>query len=321
MVSDMDLSIIIVNWNTQELLSQCLRSVDKTVRVSNCLEVETIVIDNASTDGSVQMVREQFAWAQLIENTENLGFARANNQALKLARGNKLLLLNPDTVATEGAIELLSGVLDGDAGTAIVGAQLLNADGSLQPSSGAFPSLWSELPLINRRLNHKHQIASVSVLGQDYVVRSVDWVSGACLMIKRETCDAIGLLDESFWLYTEEADWCYRARQTDRDVLLVPDAQIYHITRASSGQRFVFTMLHFYQSRVRFANKHYGWPHASALKQILRVKAAIWQKRPNGSPLRGAYPKLSDEQITSAYRTLGNALAMPLAEYLANDWK
>jgi len=321
MMGDMDLSIIVVNWNTQEMLSQCLKSVDKTVRASDCLEVETIVVDNASADGSVQMVREQFPWTRLIENMENLGFARANNQALKLARGNKLLLLNPDTVSTEGAIELLLGVLDEDLKTAIVGAQLLNADGSLQPSSGAFPSLWSELPLINRRLNHKHKPASVSVLGQDRIVRSVDWVSGACLMIKREACDAIGLLDESFWLYTEEADWCYRARQTGKDILLVPDAQIYHITRASSGQRFVFTMLHFYQSRVRFANKHYGGLHASVLKQILRVKAAIWQKRPDSSPLRGAYPKLSDGQITSAYRTFANALAMPLAEYLANDWK
>lgn len=317
----MDLSIIIVNWNTQELLAQCLRSVAENVRGCGCSDIETFVVDNASTDSSVVLVHEQFPWVRLIENAENIGFARANNQALKLARGNTLLLLNPDTVATAGAIELLWSVLDATPEADIVGAQLLNADGSPQLSCGAFPSLWSELPLINRRLKHVHRITPVSVSGKDHAVQSVDWVSGACLMIKREAYAAIGSLDESFWLYTEEADWCYRARQAGGAVLLVPDARVYHFARASSGQRFVFTMLHFYQSRVRFANKHYGPAHASAMKQVLRLKAVVWRGRPGCSPLKSAYPSLSDEQAISAYRTLMEALAMPLSDYLTADWK
>ena len=317
----MNLSIIIVNWNTRELLAGCLRSLPKGAGAFERSGIEIFVVDNASSDGSADMVREQFPSVRLIENTENVGFARANNQALREAKGAQLLLLNPDTVVTEGALDRLQHVLVGRLEVGIVGAQLLNADGSHQMSYSVFPSLWAELPLVNRLLNPVRATLAIRTSVGSLVVQSVDWVSGACLMIKREVYEVIGGLDESFWLYTEETDWCYRARAAGWDVLTVPQAQVYHLARAASSQRFALTMLHFYQSRVRFARKHRGPVHASAMKQVLQLKAAIWRRRPAGSPLRYAYRDLSDEQVISAYRTLTEALAMPLSDYLASDWQ
>lgn len=311
-----DLSIIIVNWNTKDLLADCLESligIQQSVR-------EVIVVDNASMDGSAGMVYAHFPWVTLIESPDNLGFAAGNNLALHHATGKYVLLLNPDTVVTEGAIERLWQALAAQSKAGIAGAQLLNADGSLQRSIGVFPSLWSELPLINRCLGPVRGDAQVSTPDGDLTVQSVDWVSGACLMIKREVVEDIGLLDESFWLYTEETDWCYRARAAGWDVLLVPQAQVYHLARAASGQRYVFTMLHFHQSRVRFVHKYYGPIYASAMMQVLRLKAAIWRRRPAGSPLRKAYPKLTSIQIVSAYCQLEKTLSLTVEEFLQVQW-
>lgn len=338
--ANVDLSVIIVNWNTRDLLAECLRSIvrsqgldfrfqepgassqrQETLTPDPCpLTTEIFVVDNASSDGSAAMVRELFPWVRLIESPNNLGFAAGNNLALRHATGQYILLLNPDTVVTEGAIERLWQVLAAQPAAGIAGAQLLNADDSPQMSVGVYPSLWSELPLVNRRLNPMRSTRQLSTARSDLIVQSVDWVSGACLMIKRQVVETIGLLDENFWLYTEETDWCYRARAAGWNVLSVPDVKIYHLARAASGQRHVFTMLHFYQSRIRFARKHYGAAHAVVMKQVLRTKAAIWRRRPARSPLRGAYPDLTDEDVIAAYRQLADGLALPLSEFLESKW-
>jgi GT2 family glycosyltransferase len=139
-------------------------------------------------------------------------------------------------------------------------------------------------------------------------------------MLKRETYEDIGDLDEHFWLYTEEADWCYRARKANYAVFHVPDAKVYHHARAASGQRYELTMLHFYQSRVRFAHKHYGFFHAWLLQKAIRLKTTIWICAPNQSPLREAYAELSSKQIADAYRTLRRELMGSLLGFLARDW-
>lgn len=318
-----DLSIIIVNWNTRELLAECLQSVisSQLSVTDNCPVItETLVVDNASADGSAAMVRERFPWVRLIESQENLGFAAGNNLALRQATGKNLLLLNPDTVVTEGALDLLLHVIEAIPDAAIVGAQLLNADGSPQMSIGAFPSLWSELPMVNRVLRPVHRTYLMPKVGADFAVQSVDWVSGACLMIRREVVEAIGPLDENFWLYTEEADWCCRARVAGWEVLSVPQAQVYHLARAASRQRFEATMLHFYQSKVRFVHKHRGTTHASLIKAVLQAKAAVWRRRPAGSPLKRAYPDLPLPDISRAYEKLSQTLVLPLPDYLASHW-
>ncbi len=312
-----DLSIIIVNWNTKDLLADCLESligIQQSVR-------EVIVVDNASMDGSAGMVYAHFPWVTLIESPDNLGFAAGNNLALRHATGKYVLLLNPDTVVTEWAIERLWHVLAACPTAGIAGAQLLNADGSPQMSVGIYPSVWSELPLLNRRLNPVRSTRQISTAGGDLTVQSVDWVSGACLMIKREVIEAIGLLDESFWLYTEETDWCYRAKTAGWDVLLVLQSQVYHLARAASRQRFVVTMLHFYQSRVRFVCKHHGLRRGNIAKRVYWLKAQVWQARPDHSPLAYAYADLSGHEIRKAYQKLQQAMSLSLESLLSANWQ
>lgn len=316
-----DLSIIIVNWNTRDLLADCLRAVEQTVQAMPMLNVDVFVVDNASTDGSAVLVQLHFPWVKLIVNTENVGFAAGNNQALRHATGQYILLLNPDTVVTEGAIARLWQVLAEHPRTGIAGAQLLNADGSLQMSIGVFPSLWSELPLLNRRLCPVRSFCEIDTPGGSVTAQAVDWVSGASLMIKREVVEAIGPLDESFWLYTEETDWCYRAREAGWDVLLVPQAQVYHLARAASRQRHLVTMLYFYQSRVRFVCKHHGAGQAVLAKRVYWSKARLWQARPERSPLAQAYADLTTSEIRSAYQKLQQAMALPLESLLAANWQ
>lgn len=312
-----DLSIMIVNWNTKDLLADCLESL---IDIRQSIR-EVIVVDNASTDGSAGMASAQFPWVTLIDSPDNLGFAAGNNLALRHATGQTVLLLNPDTVVTKGAIERLWQVLAAFPQVGIVGAQLLNADGSLQMSIGVFPSVWSELPLINRRLRTVHRTFPVSTPQGEATVQSVDWVSGAALMMKREVIEAIGPLDESFWLYTEETDWCYRARAAGWDVLLVPQAHVYHLARAASRQRFVVTMLHFYQSRVRFVCKHHGRGQGNIAKHIYWTKSRLWQARPDRSPLAYAYADLSTPEIRHAYQKLQHAMSLPLESLLSTNWQ
>ncbi|MGI6381222.1 MAG: glycosyltransferase family 2 protein [Anaerolineae bacterium] len=312
-----DLSIVIVNWNTSALLKGCLRSI---YGQSDGPSLEVLVVDNASSDDSVAMVRREFGHVRLIESPTNLGFAAGNNLAFPLAEGAHVLLLNPDTVLTEGSLSTLVDVAQAHPKAAIAGAQLLNADGSLQASFGIYPSVWSEIPLVKGLAERIARLRLGRNRDADPSVRPVDWVSGACLLIRQEALRAIGPLDESYWLYTEETDWCYRARRAGWEVLLVPSARVYHLARAASGQRFVFSMLHFYQSRVRFARKHYGAAHAAALQRLYRLKALMWQRQPERSPLHKAYADLSDEQIRKAYGTLRRALASPLTTYLESSW-
>lgn len=325
MSAAIDLSIVIVNWNTRALLADCLAAIDRTVRSPEQICAEVVVVDNASTDGSVASVQTQFPWVRLIEHRENVGFAAANNVALREVRGRAICLLNPDTVVQPGAIHHLWRILQAQSSTpssiGIAGAQLLNADGSHQMSTGVFPSLWSELPVINRLLRPVHRTFTLHTAEGKTPVQAVDWVSGAALMVRREVVDAIGLLDEAFWLYTEETDWCYRASRAGWDVVLAPEAQVFHLARAASRQRFVATMLHFYQSRVRFVYKHHGVRQAERLRGILRAKAAIWRRRPGKSPLHVAYRDLSLNAISSAYSELSQVLASPMACFLAMKWQ
>lgn len=316
-----DLSIIIVNWNTRELLAGCLAAIDRTVRAPGSLSIEVIVVDNASDDDSVAMVQAQFPWVRPLNNSENVGFAAANNRALREACGGVMCLLNPDTVAQPGVILKLWEIVRAHPSIGIAGAQLLNADGSHQMSVGVFPSLWSELPMANRLLRTVHRAFTVHTAAGETIVHSVDWVSGAALMVRRDVIDTIGLLDETFWLYTEETDWCYRARRAGWDVVLAPDAHVFHMARAASRQRFVTTMLHFYQSRVRFVYKHHGMHQATLIRSLLRLKAAIWRRNPEVSPLRSAYIDLSTGQITAAYQQLEEELAAPLSVLLAATWR
>ena len=316
--AEYDLSIIIVNWNTRDLLTECLGSI---FTISHNISFEVIVVDSASDDGSPAMVRHNFPRVELVESEVNLGFAGGNNAAIGIATGHYLLLLNPDTVVHGQTLVNLYSALELYPVLGIVGAQLYNVDGSRQESYGIFPGMLTEIPLLNRLARMGNQPLLERELDPQTLLLPVDYVSGACLMTKREVLEEIGLLDEDFWLYTEETDLCYRARAAGWGVGSLPQTKVTHVARAASGQRFRKTMLFFYQSRVRFILKHHGHVRAGFIQNLTIGKAILWGRFPKRSPLYAAYgSKLSDEEIRSAYIDLRDAFSVPLSTLLATTW-
>lgn len=268
-----DLSIIIVNWNTCELLHQCLTAVYDHI---TGLDFDVWVVDNASTDGSQAMVRQQFPGLHLIENSDNLGFARANNQALRQVHSEYALLLNSDAMVTTGSVEALisCGGAHPDAG--VCGGMLLNPDGSFQASYARFPTLWSEfLHLFSiRTFFGDHSYPSVP-LEKSMINREVDWVGGACFLVRREAREAIGLLDESYELYGEELDWCLRMWQAGWKVRYCPDARVIHHGGQSTRSIPLWKMQQIYKSKLRYFEKYLGRSSRRILTSMIRLSCLL----------------------------------------------
>ena len=268
-----DLSIIIVNWNTRELLAKCLESIaahppERTF--------EVLVVDNASSDGSAQMVQERFAWVQLIENQKNVGFARANNQAIQRCRGQYILLLNSDTEVLPGALEGLVAFMESHPRAGAAGARLLNPDGSLQPSCHPMLTpgreLWRLLFLEHIRARATYPMHR----WDDTVPRRVEVIKGACLLLRREALNRVGLLDESYFMYTEEVDLCYRLARAGWELWWVPVAAVIHHGEASSSQIAQAMYIQLYRSKIQFYRKFGGNRRASQFKWFLRL--AYWPR-------------------------------------------
>jgi N-acetylglucosaminyl-diphospho-decaprenol L-rhamnosyltransferase len=249
----MDLSVVVVSWNVLPLLRDCLRSIPSS---AGNREHEIVVADNASTDGSADMVRAEFPTARLISNPENLGFARANNQGIRVSRGRYVVLLNSDTLAPPGALESLVSFMDVHEDAGAVGPRLLRPDGSPQPFAfGRDPTLGYLLSrgvsrLISRRPLHDWTTG---------YVQEVDWVSGACLLARRSAIDAAGLLDERFFMYFEDNDWCLRFRQAGWRVYYDPLAEITHLGGQGLAQN-PSAQKAYYRSLSYYYGKHYGPP-------------------------------------------------------------
>ena len=269
-----DLSIAIPSWNTRELLRQCLESVRRS---SSGLSVETIVVDNASSDGSADMVAAEYPQAKLIRNRTNVGFAAACNLAFKLSSGRHFLLLNTDTILLDQALKSLVDFMDAHPGVGAAGCRLLNRDGTLQRSCSCFPSLLTELldALYLSKLFPKSRLfGKYSMTYWDFdEVREVDFVGGSCLIVRREAISQVGLLDESFFMYTEEADWCYRLRQHGWLVYYYPGARAIHLGGESAQQCGKDMHLHLYAGRNLFIRKHRGRSAAAAHRSIVALGA------------------------------------------------
>jgi len=260
----MDITIVIVNWNTKDLLRDCLESVYETV---DDLSFEVIVVDNASRDGSVAMVREAFPAVDIIENSENRGFSAANNQALRVMRGRYALLLNTDAVLTKGAVHELVAFMEGHDEAGMAGGQLLHEDGSRQNSIANFPTLFSllmNLPLLevlfpgrypSKRYEHREP-------------RAVESVIGACMLVRREAMGEVGMLDEGYFFFFEETDWAFRMRRAGWKIYHVPSARIYHLQGRSIG-RDARSRMAFYRSRYRFFDKWRGRAYNTAVRGII----------------------------------------------------
>jgi len=218
---------------------------------------EVIVVDNGSHDGSGSEMKKAFPWAHLIQNEKNLGFAGAVNQGLQKASGRYVLLLNPDTRVKNGAIERLISFMDAHSNAGISGAQLLNSNGSRQNSIANFPSLATEL--LNKSL--LRWLSPERFPGKERIYSEpaeVDSVIGACMMVRRDAWGQVGLLDEDYFLFLEETDWCYRMKRAGWKIYHVPDAEVYHFQGKSAEKEKKRARVEYFRSRYRFFKKNRG---------------------------------------------------------------
>lgn len=252
MRTNLDISVIIVNWNTKELLLSCLGSIFQTIKG---ISFEVWVVDNASRDGSVESAKEKYPSINVIENQDNLGFAAANNRALKNMKGRYALLLNTDTILTYGAIKELYDFMESDEKTGIACGQLLNHDGSRQNSIANFPSLLSLLSnetvlriLFPNRFPSKRRKYSHPI--------EVDSCIGACMLVRKMALDDVGFFDERYFFFFEETDLAYRMKQGGWKVNFVPTARIFHLQGKSVGISADARIM-FYRSRYIYIRKWY----------------------------------------------------------------
>lgn len=256
----MDLSIIIVNYNTNELLKQTIQSVIDTVGES--INYEIIVSDNGSTDGSCEMVRQFFLGVKLIENNDNLGFPKANNVAIKDAKGQYILLLNSDTSVQEGCLQKCITYIDGHKEIGALGCKLLLDDGTLDHAcKRGFPTLEASLYYMLKLdkvfpKNKKFGAYTLDYLPQDEI-NEVDSLTGAFMIVRREAIKEVGLLDEDFFMYGEDIDWCYRIKEAGWKVIYYPEASTIHYKGGSSRKKRLKTIYEFHRAMYLFYNKHY----------------------------------------------------------------
>jgi len=257
----MKLSIIIVNYNAEHFLKQCLNSIYET---SHSYDFEVIVVDNNSSDNSSTMIKSYFTQVRLIENRCNEGFAKANNKGFNISRGEFILLLNCDTKITGNGIEKMLNFLNHNPDTGIVTSRLVYPDLTDQGVARKFPTpvnaLFGRNSLLTKIFpNNKYSkeyLLSRSCASADPF--EVDWVSGACLMIRRTVIDQVGFLDENYFMYWEDADLCFRAKRAGWHVFCVPEAVVIHYEgRSSLGRKNNRLILEFNKSVYRFYRKHY----------------------------------------------------------------
>lgn len=261
------LSVVIVNWNTRELLSECIQSIHRTISVS----FEILVVDNASIDGSPAAIRSGFPNVQLIECGDNLGFAVANNYGLRQASGVYVLLLNPDTELQPGAIDSMIEHLDENPSVGAVGPMLVGRYGELQFSASPAPDLLGELSRMFRIQSLRHEATYDMAGWGKRTARDVEVLQGACLMIRREALDEVGLLDEDYFMYTEEVDLCYRLRKAGWSIHWLPTARVIHYGGESTKQVPTESFLNLYRSKILYFRKHHGAAAAVAYKLVLFV--------------------------------------------------
>ncbi len=255
-----DLSVIILTYNTCDLLRQCLRSIYEQ---TSGITFEVIVVDNASADQTAAMMSSEFPQATYLRNSENIGFTKGNNQGIRVSRGRYVLLLNPDTKVVANALAELVRFMDAHLDCGIMGCKLLNPDGSLQYSCRRFPSyhtaLFNRYSILTRLFPQNRFSQSYLMSSDDHnKTREVDWVSGAALTARREAFEQVGLMDEIFIMYSEDVDWCYRMHEAGWKVYFFPDASVYHYIGQSTSQRLYWSIIVRHVSMYQFYRKHYS---------------------------------------------------------------
>ncbi|OPJ65044.1 glycosyltransferase family 2 protein [Clostridium oryzae] len=286
----MELSIIIVNWNGKKLMGQCIQSIKNSI---SSINYEIIVVDNGSSDGSVEYLEVNFKDVLIIKNDKNYGFAHANNQGMERAEGEYLLLLNSDTIVQKNAIEKCIGRIKRDSRIGVLGCRLLNQDGSLQPSCYNFNSLKNSILFKTRLINfipkEERYKYEVRIKSFDYVSElEVNYVCGAFMMMPRSLVEKIGKLDESFFMYAEEADFCKRAKKCGYKILFYPEAEIIHLGGGSSKTINEITEKRRIVSRLKFIKKHNGNTYYS-IYRVMSLADAMMKAIFSTACRRGVY--------------------------------
>lgn len=253
-----DLAIIIVSYNVADLLAACLHSIFAT---TGDFAYEVIVVDNASRDHTAEMMAREFPQVEFIANDCNVGFAAANNQAIRKSRAPFVLLLNPDTEVRGNALQALCAAMRDHPEIGVLGPRIVNPDGSLQSAARRFPS-WHSI------LTGRHDFP-LSEMHPG--IHRADWVLGAALLVRREAIEQVGLLDENYFLYAEERDWCYRIKQAGWEIGVLMAAEIVHYGGQSTAQCAPRSYENLIHSHVRFLDKH--CPHG--LKSLYLVTTLV----------------------------------------------
>ena len=255
-------SVVVVTLNALPLLERCLDSVRG---------YETIVVDHGSTDGTVDLVRERFPEARVIEQ-ENLGFGAGNNTGMRAASGDYFLLLNADAWVLDDAVEKLVAFAEQHPEAAVVGPKLRNPDGTLQRSVRGFPSPWriaTEYLFLRKLAPRSRLLNSFYGAGFDHEsVRAAEFLGGACLLVRRDAYEAVGGFDEDFFLMSEEVDWCYRFREAGWKVLFYPGAEVVHVVTSSADPA---KFRHLVRGHLRFLLKHRGAREAERARRVMLV--------------------------------------------------
>ncbi len=263
-----DLAVSIVSYRTPDLLRRCLAAL---AGERGRLELQVIVVDNASGDGSADLVQREFPWAQVIVNVTNRGFGAAHNQALRAADARYWLVLNSDAAPAPGALAMMVSYLDGHPDVAVVGPRLRYPDGSVQPSRRRYPTvatLFFESTQLQRiwpdnTILRRYYIAE----RDDDTEQDVDWLVGACLCVRARAAADVGLFDERFFMYSEEIDWCRRFRAAGWRIVYLPSAEVAHVEGASTSQDLATRDRHFQQAKLQYARK---W-HGPLIAVVLRI--------------------------------------------------
>ncbi|HVC35593.1 MAG TPA: glycosyltransferase family 2 protein [Chloroflexota bacterium] len=300
-----DLVVVVVSYNTAGLLRTCLGSLQASLtRSMDRCRSRVIVVDNASPDGSAQLVRDEFSFARLLALDENRGFAAANNLALRDADARYVLLLNPDTEILGDAPAALARFMDEHPTAGACGGRLLNPDLTFQHSCFHFPTLPMSLVdffpfnhrIVNSHLNGRYPRRWYNDPFQ------IDHPLGACLMVRQETIQQVGMMDEGFFMYCEEVDWCYRIKQAGWEIWYTPDAEVIHHGASSTSQYAGPMLVELHRSRDRFFRKHYGPLFAETARAILRLGMAAAARRVRRAATAGQIDQATREQQLAIYR-------------------
>ena len=264
----MDLSVVIVSFNTRKLLDDCLGSLLRSLKGSS-FDTEIIVVDNVSTDGTREMLVRKYPGVVVIPNKENVGFGRANNQGIRVAKGKYILLLNSDTVVPAGAVQKMFSFTS-DHPNAFVGPKLLNVDSSPQTSCGPFFTL----PVVFAALFMKGDIIGLTRWSPNDT-RVVDWVSGACVMASKKLFMDGLLFDEKIFMYMEEVDLFMRAKKKGYNTYFYPESRIIHLGSGSSTNKRTGPVLNIFRGLLYIYRKHYSKISLLMLRLLLKKKAVI----------------------------------------------